>query len=43
MAINQLTMQQVHILDCTFDCTTAQIVISCTLKYALKCISQVGF
>jgi len=36
MAIGQLTMQQLHSLHCTFDFTTAQIVINCTLKYALQ-------
>jgi len=31
----QLTMQKLHILHYPFDFTTAQIVINCTLKYAL--------
>ena len=35
MVIGHLKMQQLHILHCTFDFTTAQIVINCTLKYAL--------
>jgi len=35
MATGQLTMEQLHILHCTFEFTTAQIVINCTLKYAL--------
>ena len=33
---NQSNVQQLHILHCTFDFTTAQIVINCTLKYALS-------
>jgi len=36
MAIGQLTMQKLHFYTAHFDCTTAQIVINCTLKYALK-------
>jgi len=35
MAIGQLTMQQLQIIHCAFDFTTAQIVINCMLKYAL--------
>jgi len=35
MAIGQLTIQQLHIYTAHFDFTTAQIAISCTLKYAL--------
>ena len=32
-------MQQLHILHYTFRFTTAQIVINCTLKYALHYIT----
>ena len=35
MAIGQLTMQNLHFYTAHFDFTTAQIVINCTLKYAL--------
>jgi len=31
-----LQMQQLHILHRTFDFKTAQIVLNCTLKYALS-------
>ena len=39
LAIGQLTLQQLHILHYTFRFTTAQIVINCTLKYALHYIT----
>ena len=35
MAIGQLTIQKLHFYTAHFDFTTAQIVINCTLKYAL--------
>src|SRR6218665_3397389 len=39
LAIGQLTMQQLQILQYTFRFTTAQIVINGTLKYALYYIT----
>src|SRR6218665_1943436 len=35
MVIGQMTLQKLQILHYNFDFTTAQIVINCTLKYAL--------
>jgi len=40
MTIGQLTMQKLHNLQCTFDLTTAQIVINSTLNYTLGVILE---
>jgi len=43
MAIGQLTMQNLHFYTAHFDFTTAQIVINCTLKYALGIVNLLPY